>query len=214
MGVSSIKILLDRGGGNLIKLNRRHGLILVVFISITCVILLNLSSYQYYPAATAAPGYSLHVLTQPKSYFEDKMKRLYTNFEFGRPCKYSFLGWSESNLLYYEETCDNNSFTDIWCWQPRDTLKQVKSVPSGLKAIREPVLPYVRVRDWNAPAKDQPLRTSPTDITKEEEHRRTIIKLEGVISPNRRWLAFVAQHLYGPEDVFVIDLAGSVDNDK
>ena len=169
--------------------------------------------YQYYPAIVAAPGYSLVVLTQPESYLEGASKRLRADLELGRPCKYSLIGWSEENVLLFEATCGATTRTEIWCWTPPDTLKQVKRVPSGLKAIREPVLEYVRVRDWFALEKNQPLHTTPPNVP-EEDYRQLVVRLEGIISPNKRFVAFVAQHIYGPEDVIVIDLAGSEENEK
>lgn len=39
----------------------------------------------------------------------------------------------------------------------------------------------------------------------ESSFREGAVKLEGMRSQNKRWLAFVAQHIYGPEDVLVIE---------
>lgn len=185
----------------------------LLLITVVCVLLV--LNYKYYPVVIPAPGYSLLVPTQP-NLVTGFWKRLAADFEFGRVCRYSILGWSTENELYVESTCLR--YPRVWSYNPEQaSISYVQKIPNNLKAVDQPVIEYIRVRDWNAPASNQPLRVGPDDIkfgTSEKDYRSTVTEQDGIISPNKRWLVFVGRHLYGPEDVIILGTSTSFQVDE
>ncbi|MBI4758943.1 MAG: hypothetical protein HY783_08115, partial [Chloroflexi bacterium] len=103
-------------------------------------------------------------------------------------------GWTAEEMLYYRAECGKKD-PQVWGFAPgRDERPQpVASAPPNLVVgwPREPVLNWVRSPGiW--PAKEEP------------NVRRVTVQESGVASPDARWVAVVARHIYGPEDVVVL----------
>ncbi len=148
--------------------------------------------YRYAPPVSAAPGYKMYVVTQP-NLLEGivKMSQVITE---KRPCEYRLLGWDEDSQLYYQAMCD----TEIQFWRygitPAVRNERVSNVPADLVQImisKQDMLEMVRA-DSVRPAKY------------ESTTRPLHVQSEGYLSPNRRWVAVVTRHIYGPEDVVIL----------
>jgi hypothetical protein len=109
--------------------------------------------------------------------------------------------------MYYEAVCRWRQ-RQLWAFDPDDDNRpyQVDNLPSVMIANEVIGFPYVRVRDWLASASGnvQPA----TETVSEESYRNMIIRGQPVLaSPNGRWRALVAKHIYGPQDVVVVNLS-------
>lgn len=148
--------------------------------------------YRYHPAVVGAPGYEIRVPTQP-GLLDGVSKRAQEGAEI-RPCDYTLLGWLTEGVLYYEAACGKDPSL-IWSFAPDKSgdAQRMPSAPQGLirKNSQPSVLNWVRaegVRSMN-----------------EEPNARQVYVQEGSLaSPDDRWVALVARHLYGPEDVVVV----------
>ncbi len=148
--------------------------------------------FHYQAALVAAPGYKMQVVTEP-GIFEGVIKTSKNLLE-QTPCEYELLGWSADNQLYYRVVC--GAQTQIWRYSPVQQSAQVQasSGPSDLSASTLPkdaVLKMVRAADVH-----------PEEY--EATTRSLLLKSKGVVSPDSRWTAIVAQHIYGTQDVIVL----------
>ncbi|MFQ5435372.1 MAG: hypothetical protein ACE5FD_10895, partial [Anaerolineae bacterium] len=83
----------------------------------------------YHPALMAAPGYTLHNVTDP-GWLNGRIKTFQAIAE-QTPCTYQLLGWQETDTLYYEASCAGTSHT--WRYTVAvDTSERVAAAPSGL----------------------------------------------------------------------------------
>ena len=156
--------------------------------------------YGYQPAVSPAPGYRMLVVTQP-GLLEGVTKQAQRVAEV-RPCDYFLLGWSTDDTLYYREEC-------------RGAGPQVKAIAPAREEqprVVEGSLPDVSAEGKLSAAS---LVRSPSWVygpdgrlveSAEAERSGIQIKLResGLASPSGRWVAVVARHIYGPEDVIVL----------
>ena len=112
------------------------------------------------------------------------------------PCKYELLGWNVTNQLFYQSACGNDAAV-TWWYDPRG--------PSGE--------PHVTPRAPGGLARDEMLSYEVLDRVRAsgvwppdaEPGTRSIQLRQGSLrSPDGQWVALVARHVYGPEDVVIV----------
>jgi hypothetical protein len=148
--------------------------------------------YRYQPALVAAPGLAMREPTDP-GWLGGVVKRAQAGAEI-RPCIYSLLGWSKDGTLYYQARCEDGH-VQTWATMPdrESSGRMVTSAPVELFVERAPVTVYDRVR------------AAGVWPTGEEPNTRRVHLREGsLLSPGGYWAALVARHVYGPEDVVIV----------
>lgn len=151
--------------------------------------------FHYQAPLVAAPGHVMHVPTMP-GLVEGVAKQAQAFAEL-IPSTYTLLGWSRDGVLYYQETVKATQTTRTWAYVPGAAARpQLVAAPTDIvpSAVspRQSLLPLVR-----APV-------SPASA--EPASRGYAIRQDGLASPDGRWVAAVARHTYGPEDVVVVAL--------
>jgi hypothetical protein len=154
--------------------------------------------FNYQPAVSAAPGLGMHVLTQP-ALLEGVVKRSQSSLEM-RPCTYTLLGWSDDNTLYYQEQCGGAATLTLAFKPGRDTRPWVARVPGQ----REP-LPELSAGSPETPVLELVRAPGTWPPYEEPNARRVYVQGSGMLSPDGRWVALIARHLYGAEDVLVVE---------
>jgi hypothetical protein len=149
--------------------------------------------FRYQPAVVAAPGYEMRWPTRPGP-AASPLKSYQMFFEM-RPCEYALLGWSAGGALYYQEACREGE-PRIWAADPeaRGRPSQVTAPPAGL--LQETV-PRRSILEWARSPMVYPADAEP-DV------RALEVRVDGIASPDGRWVAVVVRHIYGPEDVIVL----------
>lgn len=148
---------------------------------------------HYNPAVVAAPGHELRWPTQP-----DLLSGLTKHAQMSleqRPCTYTLSGWSTDSQLYYTAEC-GTSGTQGWTFSPQvpTAARPVNNLPTNLVTT---VLPHAEVlghvESPNAyPAEGEPMT------------RALLVRGDGLLDPSGQWLALIARHIYGPEDVLIV----------
>lgn len=148
--------------------------------------------YRYTPALNAAPGYQLLWVTEP-NLLESVTKRAQITLE-QRPCTYTLLGWS-AEALYYQAACTDGH--RVWRYQPGlgRGAEAIGDAPQDLWRLERPALELVRAGGV------QPAHFEP-------DTRAIHLRGKGLASQDGRYVAIVAQHIYGPEDVLVLTPTG------
>lgn len=146
--------------------------------------------YRYTPPLSAAAGYRMQVVTQPKAIYNIvKMSQVVTE---KRPCQYSILGWSANSRLYYQTTCGE---AGLWRYDPATERNEpIMAAPDDLAQVmgsEDAVLKMVRA-DSVRPKDKEPIT------------RPLYLQSKGYLSPDGQWTAVVTQHVYGPQDIVVI----------
>jgi hypothetical protein len=152
-----------------------------------------LFAFRYQPAVVAAPGHEMQWPTKP-DLWGSAVKRYQATLET-RTCDYAVLGWSPESVLFYEENCQD-SRPRIWAYDPDEDRRArlVAAAPGNL--VQEPiprksVLEQVRVPSVR-PADAEPMV------------RNLAVRVDGLASPDGRWVGVVVRYVYGPEDVLVL----------
>jgi hypothetical protein len=143
--------------------------------------------YRYQPAVWVESEYAAQVITQP-GVLGGVVKRVQAGTEM-RACEYELLGWSASQgLLYGKEVCGQRS--RIWAYEPPfdKRFHEEQSIPGDIaqEAVSQTSLEGVH-------------STIPLD-----ESLNLAVRGPILVSAEREWYAFVARHIYGPEDVVVV----------
>jgi hypothetical protein len=148
--------------------------------------------FRYQPALVAAPGYAMRVPTQP-GWLDGVVKSNQSAAEI-RPCTYTLLGWSADAMLFYQAQC-SSAPTQTWAIAPdrEANARLVASAPADLFAERAStsVLGWVRA-------------ASVSPVSEEPNARQAFLREGSLVSPNGDWVALIARHLYGPEDVVLV----------
>lgn len=107
-----------------------------------------------------------------------------------RRCEVTLLGWSEQDALYGKETCGPRE--RLWVYWPMSDrrLQTVETVPDDLTG--EPV------------TRQQLVEAGVAARMPGDPDLRIVVREPGLASHEGGWIAFVARHLYGPEDVVVL----------
>lgn len=143
----------------------------------------------YQPAVTVAGNQVVaRVPTQP-GLIRGVVKAVQSGTEVRR-CEYELLGWSEQDALYGEEVCGDRR--RLWVYWPMSDrrLQTVETVPDDLTG--EPV------------TREQLVEAGVTARMPGDPELRIVVREPGLASREGWWVAFVARHLYGPEDVVVL----------
>ncbi len=153
--------------------------------------------FRYQPVLVAASGYAMRVPTQPG--LLDGVVKLNQSIAEIQPCAYTLLGWSVDTTLYYQAQCGNDP-AQTWAVAPdRETsARLVASAPDDLFAERAPIslLDLVRA-DTVSPASEDP------------NAHRVFVREGSLISRDGSWIALIAWHVYGPEDVVIVQRVAS-----
>ncbi len=176
-----------------LKAYRRQGMrrTTILFLATVLLTAIALFSYlRYRPALLAAPGYTLHNVTDP-GILHGRIKTLQTIAE-QVPCTYQLLGWQSGDAFYYRSECDGNG--RIWRYViADDAVEPAAAAPDGLYAapipasdVIEGVLADVYPRDLATVS------------------RETFIVGDALSSPDGRTIALISRHVYGPQDVLLL----------
>jgi hypothetical protein len=167
----------------------------VAAVLITCVLAGVIAFAHYQPAVVAAPGYDMYWPTQPAG-ARAAITKSYQSFVETRTCEYTLLGWSAEGTLYYQETCEDGD-PHTWSYAPGS-----ESEPSAVEAsppdLFQQTVPRRAILEWvRVP------RVRPADA--ELSVRQLHVRVDGLASPDGRRVAVVVRHIYGPEDVLVLE---------
>jgi hypothetical protein len=171
---------------------RNLGLIGVALSLLVSALLLSHAS-PYHPGLAPAAGYQVRNLTAPADFAAGYLKELQALLDV-TPCTYEILGWGSDRAFYYRSVCHGQ--LQVWQadpLQPNDT-RLAHSLPSNLfneHLSKRTVLDRVHV-------------PSARPVTIEPWVREVNLQNEGYPSPDGRWLALVAERVYGPQDVLLI----------
>lgn len=150
---------------------------------------------RYQPAIVAAPGYDMDWPTQPADAGAAIIKS-YQSFVETRTCEYTVLGWSSEGTLYYQETCEDGD-PQTWSYAPG-----FESEPSAVEAsppdLFQQTVPRRAILDWVRSPGVRPADAEPMV-------RNLEVRVDGLASLDGRWVAVVVRHIYGPEDVLVLE---------
>ncbi len=138
--------------------------------------------FNYQPAVVAAPGRTMHVLTQP-GLLEGVAKRSQSIVEV-RPCTYTLLGWSNDNALYYQEQCGGAAARTLAFKPGRDTRPWLARTPG----LGEP-LPELSADSPEASVLELVRAPGTWPPHEEPNVRRVCVRGSGVISSDGRWVA-------------------------
>ena len=175
----------------------RRGRFYVFLVALTSVLAFPFVM-RYQPAVEAAPGVELRIVEKP-GLLEGVVKQCQVGAEV-RGCVYEPLGWVYEHTLLYRKWC--GGFYTKEGWQPGSPgcpmLYDLKTGKiGGSLADRAPSYETCNPAVCVSPALAErtyfpPLRYLPGHFE------------DPVISPDGRWIAFTARHVYGPEDLLVI----------
>lgn len=185
--------LVVRERGQALGFARLYGLILAL-----AAVLIFPFVMRYRPAVEATPGVELRIVDKP-GLLEGAVKRCQAAAEV-RDCVYEPTGWADAETLVYRKWCGGYHTEEGW--QPgvpgTVMLYDVEAGQTGLSLIDQ------------APSH---ATCNPgvcvTPLLAEKEYFAPLHYLPGyfedpVVSPDGRWIAFTARHVYGPEDLFVM----------
>jgi len=154
----------------------------------------------YAPAVQPSKGRLMISATQP-SLFERGLKNLQVVGEV-TSCVYSLNGWEKQNL-FYTETCAN---TDKLFQFDFSSMKRTASNIDTKNLLTQKFL-HADILDYFQIANIEPMDA-------EFSVRELSIKGDGMLSPNGEWIAIVARHIYGPEDVVVVKVQPDKPNNR
>lgn len=154
---------------------------------------------HYRPVVRAAPGVELRLVERP-GLMEGAVRSCQAAAEV-QGCQYEPLGWADAQMLVYRKWCGGH-YDKMGIWHPGDSqppqayhldTDEVSPYDGDLDTIsRETCLPSVCVLP--ALAKREPF----------EQGYHPGQYEDALISPDGHWVAFTAEHIYGPEDILVI----------
>ena len=181
--------------------SRRVQRLAIAMLLIGLLVVLLTGLFRYQPALSAAPGYTMQLVTAP-DLFGGFIKTIQTGLE-QRSCQYMIVGWSKDDALYYQATC--NSQTQFWRFAPQSGASgQVADLPDRISYGSIPaseVLKMVRA-DGISPERYE-------SVT-----RPLLLKSSGYVSDDGHWTAIITQHVYGPQDIVVLAPARSANRSK
>ncbi len=156
--------------------------------------------YGYRPAVSPAPGYRMLVPTQPG--LLDGVTKRAQQFAEVRPCSYSLIGWTPDDALYYREECEGAAPQLKAIWPGREDRPRVVegTPPEASAGTKVQAAELVRSPAWVIGADGR--------LVESAEAERSSIRLKlregGLASAGGEWVALVARHIYGPEDVLFL----------
>ena len=176
----------------------RRGRFYVLLAACTSVLAFPLLM-RYRPAVQAAPGVELRVVERP-GLLEGAVRRCQAAAEV-RGCQYEPLGWADAQTLVYRKWYGGH-YDKTGAWHPGD--------PQPSQAYHldtDEVSPY----DGDVDALSQETCATSKCVLPALAARKQFEQGyypgeygDAFISPDDRWVAFTAEHIYGPEDLLVI----------
>jgi len=176
----------------------RRGRFYLLLAALVAVLAFPLTMH-YRPAVQAAPGVELRLVEQP-GLIEGAVRSCRAAAEISG-CQYEPLGWTDAQTLVYRKWCGGH-YDETGVWYPGSPgaplLYNVRTGKSGVSLVdrapsHETCDPAVCVSPALAGGEYfPPLHYLPGHFK------------DAVISPDGRWVAFTAEHIYGPEDLLVI----------
>ncbi len=173
---------------------KRFYLLAVILLAVLAFPLL----MRYRPAFKAGPGVEVRVVDRP-GLLAGAVKSCQAAAEV-RGCQYEPLGWADVQTLVYRRWC--GGYYDRGDWHPgtpqplqayhlgTDTVSPFDGDPNAL--WRETCRPMQCVSPALGEKMPFPLGYLPGQYQ------------DTLMSPDGRWVAFTAEHVYGPEDLLVI----------
>jgi hypothetical protein len=152
---------------------------------------------RYQPAVKAVPGVELRLVDKP-GLLAGTVKSCQAAAEV-RGCQYEPLGWADAQTLVYRQWC--GGYYDVEGWNPGSP-----TAPQAYRLDTDTVTPFEG--DADALSRDSCPRSTCVNPGLAETHPggghfpgqyETVL-----ISPDGHWVAFTAEHIYGPEDLLVI----------
>jgi len=176
----------------------RRGRFYVLLVALTSVLAFPFVMC-YQPAVEAAPGVELRIVEKP-GLLEGVVKRCQVMAEV-RGCVYEPLGWADARTLVYRKWC-KGYYTEEG-WEPL-----APQLPQAYHLDTNGVSPFDGDLDALSDKTCAPsVCVSPA--LAERTYFPPLYYLPGhfgdpLVSPDGRWVAFTARHVYGPEDLLVI----------
>ncbi len=187
MGLIWLVLRHRRQGGT-----RRH---LYLLAGILVLLLGTPLLIRYRPAAEALPGVEMQIVERPG--LLAGMVKSYQNMAEIRGCQYEPLGWVDEQTLLYRTWC-GGGYSAEGEWEPgtpsETRFYDVESGHSGTytsdgEILRETCDPFRCVRPY---------------LSYTPQGYYAGAYPEPLLSPDGRWVAFTAKHVFGPEDLLVI----------
>ena len=181
----------------------RRGRFYVLLVALTSVLAFPFVM-RYQPAVEAAPGVELRIVEKP-GLLEGAVKQCQIEGDLRGACQYEPLGWADAQTLVYRKWCGGD-YTEEG-WQPGDPQP-----PQAYNLNTNEVTPFDGDLDALSDETCAPgLCVSPA--LAERTYFPPLYYLPGhfgdpLVSPDGRWVAFTARHVYGPEDLLIISKIG------
>ncbi len=185
--------LLARERGQIWR-RKRFYLLAVALVSILAFPLL----MRYRPAVQAAHAVELRVVEEP-GLLAGTVKQCQAAAEICE-CQYEPLGWATAQTLVYRKWC--NGYYDAGSWHPG-----APQPPQAYHLDTDEVTPFNG--DLDALARESCPLSQCVSPALAEKQLFPLGYLPGqykdaLISPNGRWIAFTAEHIFGPEVLLVM----------
>lgn len=159
-----------------------------------------LKACQYTPAVRATDGVEKIHITQP-SLIKGYALNVLNFMDTSPPCRYEILGWEDAKTLYFEQVCYRNKF-------------QLGNVPRELDSREISHQSFYRINivdNLTQEVDNIPLlyidnETNILTFIEDEPNNGLHNKLIGssFASPDQVHIAFISQHIYGPQDILVL----------
>ncbi len=140
--------------------------------------------YRYQPAVIAAPGHELRLATAPHSFCQHLRRQSHIFWEIRR-CEYKIVGWDEEGTLFYDAACGHTP-AQLWAYAP-DSGSPPAPVAHPPQPL-SPATPFPGAVDF--------VRADVYPPAAEESVRALALRQPWALSPDGRWAATVARHIY------------------
>jgi len=154
---------------------------------------------RYRPAVQSTPGVELRLVDEP-GLLEGVVKSCQATAEVPG-CQYEPLGWADAQTLIYRKWCGSH-YNKMGIWHPGDPQP-----PQAYHLDTDETLPF----DGDVDALSQETCARSDCVLPALAARKQFEQGyypgeygDAFVSPDGRWVAFTAEHIYGPEDLLVI----------
>lgn len=167
-------------------------ILLLTALLILAIMAATLFSFlRYHPALEAAPGYTMHHVTDP-GWLNGRFKTVQAIVEYV-PCTYTLLGWQDESALYYQSTCGDRE--QLWRYDlAAEKVEKASAPPNELYTVPTPFSTII----------DNLIVTNIYPPELATVSQQTFSRGEPMVSENGRYTAFISQHVYGPQDVMIL----------
>ncbi len=189
----ALMVLIARERGQIWR-RKRFYLLAVALVSILAFPLL----MRYRPAVQAAHSVELHIVEQP-GLLAGTVKRCQAAAEICE-CQYEPLGWAAEQTLVYRKWCDAD-------YQMNGQYLGDPQPPQAYHLDTDEISPFDGDLDTLSRESCPLSKCVSPALAAEQAFPRGYLPgqyEDALVSPNGRWVAFTAEHIYGPEDLLVI----------